>query len=219
VRVGIRTFASLAFCAAAAAAALAHVAIDIVGDYALPHDTYDNVAHTSRDLLSGIALLAAGLLARHGLRICCEIAMKNRGCLPVTVRRKREFLAFVLGVATVSAILVPGMEWLDGRLDGVAVKELDDAFGGSILLGLSTTIVCATFVASLVFALARWLISHRDSIVTMIATLLHCLDGAIRPRSHDLSDHLSAPRRRRTPHAFRLCKRGPPSVAALLSNT
>jgi hypothetical protein len=219
VRVGIRTFASLAFCAAAAAAALAHVAIDIVGDYALPHDTYDNVAHTSRDLLSGIALVVAGLLARHGLRICCEIATANRGRLPATLRRKREFVAFILGVIAISVVLVPGMEWLDGRLDGVAVKELDDAFGGSILLGLSTTLVCAAFVASLIFALANWLISHRDSIATIIATLLHCLDGAIRPRSHDLTYNLSTPRRRRTPHALRLCKRGPPRVAALLSNT
>ena len=99
-------------------------------------------------------------------------------------------------------MLVPAMEWLDGRLDGVPVKELDDAFGGSILLGLATTVICAALVALVVVAIAHWLISHRDTIATMIETLMRRLAGIVRPCRHDLARCLAAPRRRRTPHAL-----------------
>jgi hypothetical protein len=216
VRVGFRTIALLGFCAAAAAAATAHEAIDIVGDYALAHDTYDNVAHGSRELLSGLALLLAVLLAGRGLRICCAIAAANRTRILEPAPRRAAGIGFVLGVITLTAILVPSMEWLDGRLDGVPVRALDDAFGGSILLGLGTTIICAAFVASAVYAIARWLISHRDSIATIIETLLRRLAGVVRPCRQDLARCLATPRRRRTPHALRLCKRGPPANDLLL---
>ena len=61
-----------------AAAAMAHVAIDVVGDFALAHDSYDNLAHGSRELVTAIALLAALVLALRGLKSCCEIAALNR---------------------------------------------------------------------------------------------------------------------------------------------
>ena len=79
--VGIPTLVSLALCGASAAAAFAHYAIDVVGDYALPHDTYDGVRHASRALLSGVALLVAFVLARRGLRACFKIATSRRGNL------------------------------------------------------------------------------------------------------------------------------------------
>ncbi len=213
MRVRLGTIVSLALCAAAAAAATAHVGIDIIGDYALAHDAYDNVPHDSRALVTGIALLLAFVLAGRGLRICCEIAAANRARLPRPSFGWRERLGLILGAAMACAMFVPAMEWLDGRLDGVPVKELDDAFGGSILLGLTTTVICAALVASVVGAIARWLISHRDTIATMIETLMRRLAGVVRPCRHDLVRCLAAPRRRRTPHALRLCKRGPPATS------
>ncbi|MGC1380258.1 MAG: hypothetical protein WA814_04460 [Candidatus Baltobacteraceae bacterium] len=213
LRIGTLTLASLAACAAAAAAALAHVAIDVVGDYALPHDTYDYVSHSSRPLVTGVALLVASVLAARGLRICCELGAVYRVCIRETASSLSERIAFVLGTVAASAVLVPAMEWLDGRLDRVPVKELDDAFGGSILLGLGTTVVCAAIVASIVYAFARWLVSHRDAIVAIIQTLRGRLDGFVRPSALDLSRYRLTPRRRRAPHALRLCKRGPPPVA------
>jgi hypothetical protein len=197
-----------------AAAATAHVAIDIVGDYALAHDTYDDVAHSSRELISGLALLIAFALATRALRVCFELAAANRTRLPQPSANRREGLGFVFGVIAVSATLVPAMEWLDCRLAGVPVKELDDAFGGSILLGLGTTIVCAVVVGTLIYAAARWLLSHRDAIATIIETLLRRQSGSDRLCSRDLARHLFTPRRRRTPHALRLCKRGPPDGAS-----
>jgi hypothetical protein len=212
VRVGARTLVLLAFCAAAAAAALAHVAIDIIGDYALPADTYDHLAHGSRELVSGLALGLAAILAAHGLRICCDIATFNRTRILAVTRPIHEAFYTVAVAVSAAVVVVPAMEWLDGRFAGVPVRELDDAFGGSLLLGLGTTIACATVVALVIYGIANWLISHRDSIVVIIATLLRRLSGVARPSSYDLDAQLFKPRRRRATSALLLAKRGPPEL-------
>ncbi len=208
--VGFRTLVSLALCAAAAGAALAHVAIDVVGDFALANDSYDHVAHGSRELLSGIALILAVVLAARGLRICCEIACINRSCVLVPVIRPSDALGFVGAAVAGSIALVPAMEWLDGRLAGAPVLTLNEAFGGSILLGIVTTIVCAAAIAVAIYAIARWLISHRDSIVTIIVTLLRAMADGVPASAYTLASRGITPRRRRAPNALRLCKRGPP---------
>jgi hypothetical protein len=213
VRVGFRTIVSLALCAAAAGAAMAHFAIDVVGDYALTNDSYDHLRHGSRELMTGVALVIAALLAARGLRICCEIAARNRTLLLRPVLGLRDTLGLLFAAAGASVVIVPAMEYLDGRLDGVPVERLSEAFGGSILLGLGTTLVCATAVALAVHAIARWLISHRDSIATIIETLLARILGAVRPNSYGLAVQLVAPRRRRSPNALRLSKRGPPATS------
>jgi hypothetical protein len=210
MRIGTRTLLPLGLCAATAAAAAAHVLIDIVGDYALPHDTYDNLAHTSRELFSGVAFLIAFALAARGLRFCCELATLYRSRLPRAASCLRERIGFIAGVVAGSAVLVPAMELLDGRLGGMPVKELDDAFGGSILLGLSVTALCAGAVAALVFALACWLISHRDDIAAIIETLLRHDTSLKRPSGRELQRYSFTPRRRRASLALRLSKRGPP---------
>jgi hypothetical protein len=213
MRVGIRTLVSLLLCAAAAGAALAHLAIDVVGDYALTRDSYDHLRHGSRELVTGIALLLAAVLATRGLSICCEIAAANRTRLLRPALRLRETLAFLFGAVAASVVIVPAMEYLDGRLDGMPVRRLSDAFGGSIPLGLGTTLLSATLVALLVYAVARWLISHRDSVVTMIETLRRRAGGVVRPSGYHLVAQRFTPRRRRAPNALRLSKRGPPATS------
>lgn len=210
--VGFRTLLSLALCAAAAGAALAHAAIDIVGDYALAHDSYDYVAHGSREVLSGVALIIAVVLAARGLNACCEIASLNRSRILGPVLRLPHALGFVGAAVAGSVLLVPAMEWLDGTFAGVPVLALDDAFGGSLLLGIATTVVCAAAVAMLVYAVVRWLISHRDSIVTIIVTLLRPIAGGVRASNYTITSRGFTPRRRRAPNALRLSKRGPPQL-------
>jgi hypothetical protein len=212
VRVGLSTIVSLALCSATAGAALAHWAIDVIGDYALPHDSYDLLAHGSRELVTGAALLIAAYLAARGLRICCEIAATNRTRLLRPALRLRETVGFLSAAVSASAAIVPAMEYLDGRLDGMPVLRFSDAFGGSIPLGLATTVVSATLVALLVYAVARWLIAHRDSVATIIETLLRRVQSVARPSGYDLVAQLVTPRRRRTPNALRLSKRGPPAT-------
>jgi hypothetical protein len=211
VRLGFRTLASLALCAAAAGAAMAHFAIDFLGDYALRRDSYDHLRHDSRELLTGIAVLAALILASRGLRICCEIVALNRARVVHPVLRFRDALGILGGAVTASLLIVPAMEYLDGRLDGTPVHRLAEAFGGSILLGLGTTLVCAAFVALAVYAVARWLVSHRDAIVTIIETLLRAVTGPVRPSARHHYAQRVTPRRRRTANALRLAKRGPPA--------
>jgi hypothetical protein len=213
VRVGLRTLVSLALCAACAGAAIAHLAIDVVGDYALSRDSYDYLRHSSRDLVTGLALVLATLLAARGLRVCCEIADANRTRLLRPVLRLRETIGTLVAAIAASIAIVPAMECLDGRLDGMPVRRLVDAFGGSIPLGIATTFVCAALVALLVCSVARWLISHRDAIATIIETLSRRAPGAPRPSGFDLVAQLVTPRRRRTPTALRLSKRGPPSTS------
>lgn len=213
MRVGFRTIAALLLCAAAMAAAVAHFAIDVLGDYALAHDSYDHLKHGSRELVSGIALLVAALLAAHGLRVCCEIAAKHRARLLRPALRLRDVLAIVFGAALVSAALVPAMEYFDGRLDGSPVLRLADAFGGSILLGVGTTLVCAALVALLICALARWLISHRDSIATIIETFLRWFGESLLPSGYERVTTRPTLHRRHAIHALRLAKRGPPQTS------
>jgi hypothetical protein len=211
VRVGLGTLGLLALCAAAGAAALAHYVIDIVGDYALPHDTYDDVIHSSRGLVSGIALVLAIVLASRGLRVCCELAASCRGRLRTRTLDPKASMAFALISTIATACFVPAMECLDGRLAGAPITTLGDAFGGSLALGLGLTLLCAAAIGALVYAIARWLISYRDAIATIIGTLLRRSSGAPRLCGRDFWRQVLTPRRRRTPHALRLCKRGPPS--------
>jgi len=214
VRLGIRTLVSLALCAAAGGAALAHFVIDIVGDYVLARDSYDNLRHSSRDVVSAAALVLAAILAARGLRVCCDLAARHRARLLRPVLGLPETLALFLGATVSSTAIVPGMEYLDGRLDGVAVDRLGDAFGGSILVGMITTLVCAGVVTLLVYAVARWLISYRDSIVTIIETLLRRRLNDDRRNARALDAGQLAPRRRRAPNALRLAKRGPPGLCS-----
>jgi hypothetical protein len=213
VRVGFRTIVSLAICAAAAGAALAHFAIDVLGDYLLARDSYDHLRHGSRELIAGVALLLAAVLAARGLRVCCEVAAANRARLLRPGLRAWELFGMLAGAVAAGTLIVPAMECLDGRLDGTPVRGLADAFGGSIPLGVGTTLVCAGAVALLVCAIAHWLISHRDSIATMIETLLGRLSAGVRPNGFERVAFRLAPRRRRTPTALRLAKRGPPATS------
>lgn len=209
VRVGFRTLCSLALCAAAAGAAFAHGAIDVVGDYALPNDSYDHLAHGSRTLASGLAVTIAVVLAARGLRACCDIAAANRTRLPGASIGPWGLAGYAVLAVGTSCLLVGCMEWFDGRLDGVAVRNLGDAFGGSLALGLAITLICAALVAAVVYALAHWLVSHRDVIASIIAVLLSHSNSVDSRLAHDL-DRCRQTVRRRTPHAFRLSKRGPP---------
>ncbi|MFY9718254.1 MAG: hypothetical protein WAK16_01305 [Candidatus Cybelea sp.] len=208
MRVGFRTLLSLILCAAAAGAALAHWAIDIVGDYALAHDSYDNLAHDSRGLISGIALTIAVVLAARGLRHCCEIAIKYRARAPQAPVGARAVLGLLIAAVAVTLILVPAMEWFDGRLDGAPVQSLSAAFGGSLLLGIATTAICASLVGALVYALARWLVAYRDAIATVLETLLRRNGDAVLRRAYKLeSSPLTFDR---APDALRISRRGPP---------
>jgi hypothetical protein len=197
-------------CAAAAASAVAHLLIDVLGDYVLVHDTYDDVAHGSRILATALALLIAVVLAARAIRVCMQIVVANRSRAPVRSAWYGRSGGFVFAVIVSSLLIVPAMEWLDGWLAGAPVAGIGAAFGGSILLGIGSTTACAAIVASTVYALVRWLLGHREALITIVETLLRRYRKAEGRSAFDLARQRFQARRRYSPHAVRLCKRGPP---------
>lgn len=214
MRSGLRMLGPLLLCASTAAAALAHYAVDVVGDYALRQDTYDTIAHGSRGIVAGIALLVAALLALRGLRACCDVATAHRGRLTAPAMSRGRIWTFVGASVFTTALLVPAMEMLDGRMAGDPVTGIDDAFGGSIVLGLTVVAVCAAAVAAVVASVATWLVSHRDTIEAIVVSLLGRARRALAPDALERRRRGVRPQRVQTVHALRLCKRGPPSVAS-----
>ncbi|HTX59010.1 MAG TPA: hypothetical protein VMH02_04975 [Verrucomicrobiae bacterium] len=214
MRAAYRSLGALFLAAVAAAAAFAHYAIDVVGDYALPHDTYDDVAHASREVLAIAAVVIALGIGMRALRRCCELGAAHRLLLVAPALSWKACLPFAACTAVLASIVVPVMELIDARAAGASIDDLGDAFGGSILLGLGVTIACAAVVAFFTFALARWLVSHRERIVAIVVSLVR-LRANRHPNSRHRRLRTASPSRRRHLHARSLCKRGPPDVAAI----
>ncbi len=130
-------------------ALLAHVGIDIVGDFALPHDTYDDVAHASR---TWVVLAAAGLLCLGAVGVIWS-ALDQRGFGRASAVQLGLFQRPLLaGIAVFVLALgaVVSMEALDAALAGDDVANLSVALGGSVWLGLIITFasgLVSTFAA------------------------------------------------------------------------
>ena len=209
MRVEFRTLISLALCAAASAAALAHFAIDVVGDFALRHDAYDGLTHGSREYAAAIAVVFAIIAAARGLHACCDLAQHAKGRIAKPKFTASASAGYAFVVIAAACIGVPAMEWLDSTLAGVSLAHPGDAFGGSLLLGLATTLSCAAFVAAILYVFARWLLDHRDVIVAIVATLLQRRDD-VALSFHTILDQDGLHSQSPSPAALFLAKRGPP---------
>ncbi len=133
---------------------------------------YDDMVHDSREVVALIAILIAVVLFSRVLRACCERAAAGSKQAVTILPGARFAVLFTAAVSALSCGIVPLMECFDGALNGASMPELADAFGGSLVLGLGTTIVCAAIVALAVVVAARWLLSHRHTIATLLETLL-----------------------------------------------
>jgi hypothetical protein len=172
VRALSHSLTALLIAAAASAAVLSHYVIDVVADYLVPHASFDDVdAHGSRGVIGAIAIAAAFVLARRAFRLCCEAATdRDSQATPVPNWWIGAF--FAAATAAIACVAVPVMEIADARWGGAAIDGLDDAFGGSVLLGIATTVVCASLVGSALFAAVHWLLSRRDRIVAAMAATI-----------------------------------------------
>lgn len=212
-------FSILAVLAAALLAAVAaHAGIDIAGDYLLPDDTYDHVAHGSRALVSLIALLCAS-----GAGVLFVRALFDRvTSLPSRARLMRLGLRAAVRYSAVVAVLalacVPLMEMLDALRAGNVIDSLSDAFGGSLLLGGSVTLACALTICALVFGVVAWLCRYREDVARLVGALLERRDGA--PVIAFASRICAGPiPRARELRAQRRGKRGPPLRACAIPVT
>ena len=124
---------------ASIAAVVAHVAIDVAGDFLLPHDTYDRIAHHSRfaALLCAAALGIASVLTL--LAAGFKDARRYRGAVRALVGSgiTRSPWGLVVLVASASLAALIAMESVDAFVQIGRLPNLAAALGGSIPLGLT----------------------------------------------------------------------------------
>lgn len=176
VRRGLALRLAVPLAAACLAALAAHIAIDIAGDFVLPHDAYDDPNHGSRRLAS---LAAAGLgLAGFWavLRAALAETRGSSGALRSTLRAALPLgpAAFAGLVAALTLPLVLGMAWLDASCSGIALDDAGDLLGGSIPLGAGLTVA---------FGIAAGLGVHR--LLTLLCrfhrSIVRAVEAFVRP--------------------------------------
>jgi hypothetical protein len=216
-RISARVFGLTAIVLTASlAAVLAHVAIDVAGDFVLPHDTYDRIAHHSRLVaLAVAAVLGAGSFLTV-LAAGFSDARRYRGALRALVRSRitRSTWGFVGLVAAAALPALIAMESVDAFVESGRLPDFAAALGGSIPLGLATLV---TLSITLGWALWRTLkivdASHRRiaSALERLITRREATDA-----SHVASCELIAPENspaRVSVLARRAGKRAPPLAA------
>jgi hypothetical protein len=198
--------------AALLAAVAAHVGIDVLGDFLVRDDSYDHVAHGSRELFTIVALLLAAGAGAHLFSRMCAAASSIRMRVRFLRLSGKGAIRFSASVSLVALILVPAMETIDALRAGADVDSLADAFGSSLLLGVSVTLACALLCCAIIVGLAAWLCRHRESVARIIYELLAVappvLHYASETRTRDAIAVYTHERRTR-----RRTKRGPPLAA------
>jgi hypothetical protein len=174
--------------AAFVAALFAHVAIDVAGDYLLPHDAYDDVAHGSRALVLGIVSAISAALAMGALAAAVREA---RGSLDAFGRALRSSIQCDLwagiGITSLLALgILVAMECVDVRAAGRAIDDVGDLFGGSLALGATTVALFSLFFAVVSRALVRVLAGAGQVLVCVLATVFAAPHGTAQTtfRSH-----------------------------------
>lgn len=205
MRLTILAVLAAAFCASVAA----HVGIDVAGDYVLRDDSYDHVAHGSRELFTFVALLcASGSAAMLLRRLFAAIDSMPRRVRLLRVTRTHA-LRWYAAVGSLSLGLVPVMETIDTLRAGGDVDSLADAFGGSIALGASMTLTCAAVMCAFFFLLAGWLCRYRNEVARLVGALIARNRKPARPE-YAQRTRASQVTRTRELRAQRRSKRGPP---------
>jgi hypothetical protein len=161
-RIQAAFYGALVLATGAISAILAHVLIDVAGDYLLQHDAYDGMQHHSRAIFAAIAVALAAFVALRFLwealdRRCTSLTGLLRGLRAARGASALRFIAIVVVVAFVALL---AMEYADASSDRVVVDGLEGLLGGSLSLGLSTVVFVSIAVAWLVrlalHALADW---------------------------------------------------------------
>jgi hypothetical protein len=211
-------FAALVLGGAACCAALiAHVGIDVAGDFVLAHDAYDGLDHRSRSEVFVVALtLALGAFRNVVWRALDEARTGRPAPRPsfddVFGRSPWRFLLAVVAL-TLPALMT--MEFVDLCADGGRLDDPADLLGGSALLGLSITIPVAALVACTVRSIAQLIMNSHHALVAAFGRLIALLARAYRrsaERSAEPGGGLQL--RQRSILARRSGKRGPPQRAS-----
>lgn len=157
-----------------AAALLTHFVIDLLGDFLLAHDSYDGLAHDSRQ--TGALALGACLFATagFGFRAALLEARGNGGALLALLRgaQPRRPWRYVMVLTVVSLSLVAGMEWCDAAAAGRPCDDIVELFGGSLLLAVTCATSVATLLTLALRAVLRRLTKLHRAIVAMVVAFI-----------------------------------------------
>lgn len=164
---------ALILLAACVAAIVAHVGIDVAGDYVLSHDSYDFVPHGSRAVVMFGAIVVGLTVLAHLLGAACEDARGNSSLAYTLAALARRSPALLIGQIIVLTLLVLcAMEWVDVIAGGQHVEDLGDLLGGSVALGLTFTFVCGLLAGMGIRALIAWLGTSRRLLVAALVAFL-----------------------------------------------
>jgi hypothetical protein len=194
------------------AAVSAHVGIDVLGDFLVRDDSYDHVAHGSRELFTVFALFLAAGAGCYLLSALCSTAASIRARVRLLQLSRIQLARFGAAVALVALALVPAMETIDAMRAGIDVDSLADAFGSSLLLGTSVTIACAIVWCAVLFGITAWLCKHRESVARIIYEAIAV--SSVQPAAckHESRERAGIAVHIRERRALRRSKRGPPAV-------
>jgi len=209
-----------ALLAACIAATLAHMAIDAIGDYVLPHDAYDDVAHGSRSLTAALATLTALVLG--ALALASALVERRTGRIQVRELLERTtgpgLACFAAVVATVTIPLMMTMEALDLVLQNGRIEDATDLLGGSVALALAVTVPIAAGVALSVRALLAALLgSCRALVDAAYSTFMRRVHGTLSTSSDVRRRRASRLSVRTALLASNANRRGPPGTVRALS--
>jgi len=164
---------SLVGLAALSGALLAHVVIDIVGDYVLARDAYDGITHGSRVVLS-VGL--AALVLAFGACLLFDLISRQCSSRVSLLRQVRESLGgpipFVAQSTAVCIAALAGMELLDCFAANAMPAGVNELFGGSYLLGLTAACCAAVLSGWFVHATATFLSKREPEIIAFIRCLM-----------------------------------------------
>jgi hypothetical protein len=194
--------------AAVIAALSAHLVIDAVGDVALARDSYDMLAHRSRDL-AALALLSA--LVALGLRFVFAAldGSASRRRIIYSLAPPRSRIAFIIAVCIAATAMLIAMESWDAFAATGTLNSLADALGGSPLLGLSLTLALSMALGWLAWRALSWLASCSDALLRAIGAWFAILIAAMSPATPHCVPVTLCMRRRKTV-LRNAAKRGPP---------
>jgi hypothetical protein len=211
---GTGVFAALMLVGAACGAALlAHVGIDLAGDFLLARDAYDGIDHRSRSEVFVIAVALGSAALIRTLWLALDEARTGRA------RSRPTFAAvfgqrpwrFALAVVALTIPALAGMEFFDIVADGGRLDDPLDLLGGSAWLGLGLTLPAAVFVALMVRSIANLVMGSHRALVTVISRLFALLARfGPRVQKSALEPGAGVPFRRRSILSRRCGKRGPP---------
>jgi hypothetical protein len=160
-------------------AVIAHVVVDVAGDYLLARDAYDGIAHDSRTLLLG--LLAIGTLIAAS-RTVFSMLDRHRGTSGSFLTAVRDALGhparFAAAAAAIAILGMVAMESLDCIVGG-RIADVADLFGGSLLLGAVAAAVSGALCGWGAHRLVRSLAARELPIAAFIIAAFRAVDRAI----------------------------------------